>query len=277
LPAGVNIDAGGVISGAPTASGTFNTIVVTVTDNAAGTDNANFSMTVAAAVDITTTTLPNGTVGIAYTGGDITAVNGTPSYVWGVASGLGTLPPGLTPPTSPTTTPTTSIAGTPTQAGVFNFTIEVLENSGSIDTQSFSITIDPSISISTTTLPTGVVGSSYSQNIDAAGGTAPYTWAITVGTLPPGLTLGTSTTNQVTISGTPTQDGDFTFTLEVQDDLAQIATQQLTITVTKAGSPTPGTGSSGGSTCSAPAGGGLVWILAAPMAAAVLSRRRRNA
>ena len=49
------------------------------------------------------------------------------------------------------------------------------------------------LQISTTSLPTGTVGSSYSATLVATGGTTPYTWSLTSGTLPTGLQLNAST------------------------------------------------------------------------------------
>jgi hypothetical protein len=58
----------------------------------------------------------------------------------------------------------------------------------------------PTITLSPSTLPNGTVGVAYSQTITGSGGTAPYTFAVTTGTLPAGLTL----TAAGVLSGTPT-------------------------------------------------------------------------
>jgi len=67
----------------------------------------------------------------------------------------------------------------------------------------------PTITLSPTTLPNATLETPYSQTITASGGTGPYTFAVTMGTLPPGLTLATNGT----LSGTPTSTGSFTFTV----------------------------------------------------------------
>jgi hypothetical protein len=84
------------------------------------------------------------------------------------------------------------------------------------------------VSISTTSLPSATVGTTYSQTLTATGGVTPYSWTVSSGSLPAGLTLSSGT-----ISGTPTTAGSSTFTVEVSDasSPAQTATQSLTITV----------------------------------------------
>jgi Putative Ig domain/IPT/TIG domain len=85
-------------------------------------------------------------------------------------------------------------------------------------------------SITTTSLPAATVGVAYTATLKASGGKKPYTWSITVGTLPAGLTLNPSTG---VISGTPTGTGTSTFTVRVTDSENPTAsgTKVLSITV----------------------------------------------
>jgi hypothetical protein len=71
-----------------------------------------------------------------------------------------------------------------------------------------------SLTITTTTLPTATVGAGYNCTLAAQGGTGPYTWSITSGTLPQGLLLDSTTG---TITGTPTQAGDQSLKVQVRD------------------------------------------------------------
>lgn len=73
----------------------------------------------------------------------------------------------------------------------------------------------------------GTVGASYYQSLASSGGITPYTWTVTVGTLPAGLTLSTDGV----ISGTPTTPGSSSFTVQVQDGSTDTATKAFTIDV----------------------------------------------
>jgi hypothetical protein len=135
------------------------------------------------------------------------ADGGVAPYSWALTAG--TLPAGLSLSSSGL------ISGTPTLIGSSSFTVTVTDSEGTPATAiaTLSITIQPALSVSTSVLPAGTTGSGYSQVLAAAGGVSPYTWSIASGSLPPGLTLGPDGT----ISGTPSQTGAFSFTVEVED------------------------------------------------------------
>lgn len=82
--------------------------------------------------------------------------------------------------------------------------------------------------ITTSSLPNGTQGSAYSQTVSATGGTVPYTWSISVGTLPTGLSINSSSG---VISGTPTGSGTSSFTVQVTDNASLTGTQVLSITI----------------------------------------------
>ncbi len=88
------------------------------------------------ALAVTTTALPGGTVGQAYSQA-VSATGGTPPYGWSLVSG--SLPPGLT--LSPTGTPSATVSGTPTTAGTYDFTVQVTDAVAASDTQALSIVV----------------------------------------------------------------------------------------------------------------------------------------
>jgi uncharacterized repeat protein (TIGR01451 family) len=214
LPAGLTLSSAyGVISGTPTTVGTSSfTVAVTDSESPAKTATASLSIVISAAVvplSITTTSLPGGQTGTAYSA-TLAATGGTPPYTWSVSAG--SLPAELTLAAS-----TGVISGTPTTVGTSSFTVAVHDSSTPTEmtgTVALSITIVAPVSITTTSLPGGTVGTAYSATLAATGGTTPYTWAVTSGSLPAGLTLSSA---YGVISGTPTTVDTSSFTVAVTD------------------------------------------------------------
>lgn len=215
------------LAGNPTTAGTFNFTVGAV-DSTNQSTQRNFSVTIApAALTITTTSLPSGTVGVPYST-LISASGGGSAHAWSVSAG--TLPPGLSLATS--NAPSVALSGTPTTAGAFGFTIRVASGTSQA-TRAFSITIGTAtLSITTTSLPDGVVGVAYTTTVSAVGGQGPYTWTLATGALPAGLTLTNSGGLSAAIIGTPTTAGAFSFAVRVQDSTGLSATAALAIAVT---------------------------------------------
>jgi hypothetical protein len=85
------------------------------------------------------------------------------------------------------------------------------------------------LTITTAMVPNGRVGTAYALPLNATGGTAPYSWTITIGALPDGLAI-----TSLGIAGTPTVDGTTTFTVQVQDSAVTpvTATKEVTLLVT---------------------------------------------
>ncbi len=183
---------------------------------------------------ITTTSLPNGQVGTAYST-TLTATGGTTPYTWSLTSG--TLPAGLSLNTS-----TGAITGTPTAtANATPLTFQLTDSSSPAQTKSVSLTLTiatsapPALNITTTSLPNGQVGTPYNVTLAATGGTTPYTWSLTSGTLPAGLSLNASTG---AITGTPTATANatpLTFKLTDSSSPAQTKSVSLTLTVSASG------------------------------------------
>jgi hypothetical protein len=215
LPAGLSLASDGTLSGTPTASGPFN-FTVTATDSSTGSGPYGGSRAYSLTIDPPTitfspATLTAGTVGTAYSQ-SISASGGTAPYgSFQVASGA--LPAGLTLSSAGV------VSGTPTQAGTFNFTVQATDSTTgagphTATSSTISLTIGaPTITVSPASLPNATVAAAYNQSISASGGTAPYSYAVTAGALPAGLTLA----SDGTLSGTPTAGGSFNFTVTATD------------------------------------------------------------
>lgn len=224
LPAGLALDpVTGVISGTPTTSGTSAfTIALTDGSNPANTATASFTLK-SASLFITTTSLKQWTQGVEYGNAPaqaLVASGGTGASTWSVPSG--TLPQGLGINPS-----TGAISGIPTVAGGYSFTAQVVDTTGQTTTKQMSITINPAPAILSTTLPAGNIGTVYNQTIGRTGGTAPLTWSVDSGALPPGLSLDNTAG---VISGTPSSSGTNTFAIKLVDSTGQSVTQSLSIT-----------------------------------------------
>jgi len=122
------------------------------------------------------------------------------------------------------------ILGTPTIATTTTITVRVTDSLGGIGAGSLSLTIAAPPTITTTSpLPIGEIGIAYSEALQASGGSGTYTtWSITAGTLPDGLSLGSSTG---VISGIPTTAGTTTITVQITDSLGGAATKDLSVTI----------------------------------------------
>src|SRR2546425_808385 len=169
-------------------------------------------------LSITSTSLPNGTVGVAYST-TFSATGGTPSYTWSLTTG--SLPPGLALSTSG------AVSGAPTAAGSSSFTTQASDSGGQKASHAFAVSVASLLSITSTSLPSGTVGVAYSTTFSATGGTPPYTWSLTTGSLPPGLALSTSGT----VSGMPTAVGSYSFTIQAADSVGQKASQAFAVSI----------------------------------------------
>jgi hypothetical protein len=123
----------GEISGVPTLEGSYS-FTVQVTDSTGATDTETFQITVTAPrpVAVTTTTLPSGVHGQSYWV-NLAADGGVPGYLWSLRSG--TLPTGLQLTTSG------ALAGTPTTAGSYTFTVTATDSRGTAGSRSYTVTI----------------------------------------------------------------------------------------------------------------------------------------
>jgi uncharacterized protein (TIGR03437 family) len=126
-----------------------------------------------------------------------------------------------------------TLQGTPTLAGTYGFTAQVMDSAGTAATGAFTLVINPAaLTLSLGTFPTGVVNAAYPVQILtslASGGSPPYILALTSGGLPTGLTL-----TGLEISGTPSVAGTFNFTITVTDSLGKTTNANGSIVINPA-------------------------------------------
>lgn len=161
-----------------------------------------------------------------------------------------------------------TITGTPTEAGSTTVVLTATDAAGKVGKRSFAMTISPSstsaIAISGSNYATAIVGKPANASFTVAGGSAPYTWSVSRGQLPPGLTPTFGAFNCITtpcvnpkdtmyLAGTPSQSGAFAYTLVATDSQGIAAAQEFMTTVT-------GVSQSSNVVVTSPAGG-EVWTL----------------
>ena len=222
LPAGLSLNPNtGAITGTPTGSGVSN-FTIQALDSQGNTGGRAYSVNVGTnSLAVNPSSLPSGTQGLSYSQ-TVSATGGTGPYTFAIASGA--LPPGLSLNAN-----TGAITGTPTASGTSNFTIRATDTKGNVGTRGYTVNIgNNSLTLNPASLPNGTQGTSYSQTLFVNGGTGPYSFAVSSGSLPAGLSLNPNTG---VISGTPTGSGPATFTILATDINGNTGSRAYTVTV----------------------------------------------
>ncbi|WP_198513201.1 Ig domain-containing protein, partial [Brucella pituitosa] len=217
FPPGVSLSSSGVLSGSPTATGTYKFWVGAHDANGDGAHSSDgssqtngwreYSVTIEArTITVGPSNIPDTRVGDTY---DLqfTASGGVGSYTYSRKSG--SLPNGLSLSSSG------RLTGRATVTGDFKFVVEAKDSSGNTGTRNSQIVVSPApvnISISPS-IPDTRVGKSYSQQLSASGGSSPYSYSISSGSLPAGISLSSSGL----LSGAATTAGKFDFTIKATD------------------------------------------------------------
>lgn len=211
LPAGLSLNASsGALEGDPSATVAGVPLMFMVTDSSTPMQSSTVSLPLtiaAAAFAISTASLPNGEVGVEYST-IVAAHGGIAPYSWKLTGG--TLPAGLSLNAASgaiTGTPTASVSGAA-------LTFTATDSSNPVQTNSATLLLTiapPPLNITTQSLPYGQVNVAYSAQLAATGGTAPYAWILTQGTLPAGLLLSSAGLISGTPTATATQQQSLTF------------------------------------------------------------------
>ncbi len=241
LPSGLTMSTTGTISGTTSTSGTSR-ITVTVTDGASTYSHvftlfARFTDPAVPSFAILSTQLADIRVGVS-TSFTLSPSGGVPPFTWSFAGGA--MPPGLalysgtslSQYSSTQTAGLTYIQGAPTTPGSYTFDLIATDSLGTQMRRTFTIKVT-TLEILGGTLRTPVTGVAYAQQLNAAGGTSPYTFtfsqsALTTDMFPPGFTASPDGL----IFGTTTSTGSFGFRATVQDGLGNTYSTTYSYTVT---------------------------------------------
>lgn len=178
----------------------------------AGVDAINIGIyQCASALQITTTTLPDWTQGVAYSQ-QLLASGGAGTITWSdlngnlVGTGLSLSSTGL-------------LSGSPTTTGLISFTAKAVDQGAGSDEQILSVNINPAIAITTLSLSDWTYARPYSQQLLATGGTGTKTWSDKNGGL---VGTGLALSASGLISGTPATPGTITLTARVVDQVGDV-------------------------------------------------------
>ncbi len=198
LPTGLALNAAtGAITGTPQQSGNFNFTISAALGSCAG--QRSYTVTVGCPA-ITLPALGNATIAASYTG----SVAASPSGPYSYSVISGSLPGGLT-----LNTATGAITGTPTASGSFTFTIKAQTPSGCSATQNYPLAVGcPAITLSE--LATPQLNTAFNQTVTVTPNGGGYSFAVTAGALPAGLSLNSATG---AVTGTVTAAGAYSFTI----------------------------------------------------------------
>lgn len=208
LPSGLELHENGTLAGAPTETGDFS-FTLEARNERGHSRTKSYTLTVEAAPEIAVgpASLPGGTAGTPYEEVTFTAEGGKAPYSFAMTAGA--LPEGLSLDASG------ELYGTPTEAGSFTFTVTAIDANDFTGEREYTLTVDaPEIVVTVPGLPSGKINADYGPvRISASGGAEPYAFDLASGQLPEGMTLA----GDGTLSGTPTEAGEFAFTVRATD------------------------------------------------------------
>jgi Na+/melibiose symporter-like transporter len=182
----------------------------------------------ATSLGITTTEISDGMVGQTYTE-ELHAEGGSEPYTWSLMNGS-ILPVGLKLDSSGT------MSGKPASAGDYTFILEVIDSESGTSSQEVDIRIweeGAPLVIATGSLLEGITGEEYEVSLGALGGEPPYIWSCVANEdecLPYGTEIDSETG---TISGEPTDEAEYRFTVMVTDSASppNTASKQMSVEV----------------------------------------------
>jgi large repetitive protein len=223
LPTGVTLNTTtGALSGTATAIGNFN-FVAQVTDSRAQAAQKVFTVTVnPLPLEIAISAQTSLVQGSSFNG-QATATGGAQPYTWSIVAGV--LPAGIS-----LNATTGAIAGIPTAAGDFAFTVEAKDAQGRTASRSFSIKVlHLPLAVESATASFEIMqGSTFAYQVKITGGTPSFSWSMASGSLPAGVALNPNTG---VISGLASTSGLFSCVIQVRDQKPDTVSATLQIKV----------------------------------------------
>ena len=205
LPTGVTLSAAGVLSGTPTQGGTF-PITVKATDAGGCFGTVNVTLSTCPALTVTNPATSAATAGSPFSQ-NFTQAGGALPVSFSLATGV--LPTGMTLAANGT------LSGPATQTGTFPITVKATDVNGCTGTGSvYPLVVScGTVTVTNPATTTGTANAAFSQTFTQSGGVGAVAFTLSSGTLPTGLTLAANGT----LSGTPTQKGNFPITVKATD------------------------------------------------------------
>lgn len=216
LPAGVTLSSTGLLSGTPTAEGSYTFVVQATGGNS--TDTETETLTVRQPLVISGFGTAKAEVGVAFSHRQ-TASGGSGTFTWSVSKGA--LPSGLALGATDG-----AMTGTPAVAGRYSFTVTATDSEGRVKSEDVTLVVASRLAFKTLKLKDAKAGTSYRSKILTSGGVAPLTWRLT-GKVPKGFKVGKTGL----LIGTPTKAGAYRMTVTVVDSLRITAKKTLTLVV----------------------------------------------
>jgi len=221
LPPGLTLNpATGSFTGNPTAAGSYNFQIVVKDIPKTDTGSQNFTVQIA----------PHKGVSVSVSPSSATVVSGDTQQF--TATVTGTSNTAVTWTASTGSVNSNGVYAAPTVQSTTQATVTATSQADPTKSASAAVTINTSqgggsLQISTSGLPQGQQGETYSAAFAASGGTQPYSWSVTAGSLPSGLALNTNGE----LDGTPTATGTSMFTVTVSDAASHSASGNFSVTV----------------------------------------------
>lgn len=236
LPPGLSLSSGGTISGTPTSQGSYN-FTVTATDADGYTGSRAYTIQVDAQnITPTISQFQIALIGPNNWGSSVSGGYGTtPQFRWSTTNASSVVISATSGNTSGSLNASSTgspVLGSINAYGTTTITLTATSSTGDVATATvyFVGPSGPSISLSPSSLPGEYINRSYNQTVSASGGSAPYTYTHTAGTLPNGLSLSSGGS----ITGTTSATGTFTFTITATDASGYTGSQSYSITISSA-------------------------------------------